>query len=370
MTNPAPNLGPEYGPGPELAAGSAVFVAGGLNEDIKARPLTTFTPRSSNQGRVYRAPGGVGRNIAHSLALLGAHPLLCSAAGNDSGGEAVLSATTAAGVDTSAVFRFDSFPTGTYLAIQDETGDLSSAISAMEIMDALQVELLRPLEPQVASAAALVLDTNLRTTSLAYLAHIAHRHGVPCIAEPVSVQKSARLASILQYCTWISPNLDELCALYSIEIFYMRRFLRSLVARPGQATALSEDITAALESSSGGSSAPHMLITLGAEGVLLLSQDPQCSRRRSLLSNPTAEPQSESSQWWAWWYPPLPAAPVDTNGAGDAFIAGFTAAFTAAAPTVTEAIQWGQAAAAITLESPHTVAPELSLATILERLAQ
>ncbi|MCF7948093.1 MAG: carbohydrate kinase family protein [Spirochaetia bacterium] len=357
-----------------------VFVAGGLNEDIKARPLTTFTPRSSNSGRVYRAPGGVGRNIAHSLALLGAQTTFCSAAGNDSGGDSVLSATAAAGVDTSAVFRFDSLPTGTYLAIQDETGDLSSAISDMEIMDTLQVELLRPLEPQIASAAALVLDTNLRTTTLAYLAHTARRHGVPCIAEPVSVQKSTRLASILQYCTWISPNLDELCALYSIEIFYMRRFLRSLVARPGQSTALAGDITAALESASSGTAAPQLLITLGAEGVLLLSRDPQCSRRHSLSLNPSEDPLSgnslsASSQWWAWWYPPLPARPVDTNGAGDAFIAGFTAAFTAqasaaAAPSVADAVQWGQAAAAITLESQHTVAPELSRTAILERLAQ
>ncbi|HKK66194.1 MAG TPA: hypothetical protein VJ967_10100, partial [Clostridia bacterium] len=70
MTSPGPS--PGFAPGP--AQGSAVFVAGGLNEDIKASPLTTFTPRSSNSGRVYRAPGGVGRNIAHSLALLGAHP--------------------------------------------------------------------------------------------------------------------------------------------------------------------------------------------------------------------------------------------------------------------------------------------------------
>jgi len=33
-------------------------------------------------------------------------------------------------------------------------------------------------------------------------------------------------------------------------------------------------------------------------------------------------------------------------------------------------MQWGQAAAAITLESQHTVAPELNRAAILERLAQ
>ncbi len=363
----------------------SVFVVGGLNEDIKARPFSTCTPRTSNPGRVYRAPGGVARNIAHSLALLGSPVTLCSAAGRDSGGDSVLSATAAAGVNTTAVFRLTDIPTGTYVAIQDETGNLAAAVSSMEIMDALTPAQLSSIEAPIASAAALVIDTNLRTDSLNHIVRIAHRHGVPCIAEPVSVEKSTRLSEILPYCSWICPNSDELCKLFSLDSSVIQGVIRNIVKHPPlKPTILPSaapyppvaldfgSFTAALTPSTG-NSAPHILVTLGEEGVLLLSRDPKCNGRTT-LSPPN---KYETHQWWAWWYPPVDAEVVDSNGAGDAFIAGFTAAFTSPrllpkektfrdnteenrGTTVAEAVQLGQAAAALTLESPHTVTPNLS----------
>lgn len=381
-----------------MHAPKTVFVIGGLNEDIKARPFSTCIPRTSNPGRVYRAPGGVARNIAHSLALLGSPVTLCSAAGRDSGGDSVLSATAAAGVDTTAVFRFTDIPTGTYVAIQDETGNLAAAVSSMEIMDALTPAQLSSIEGPIASAAALILDTNLRTDSLSHIVRIAHRHGVPCIAEPVSVEKSTRLSEILPYCSWICPNSDELCKLFSLDSSVLQGVIRNLVNRspqkstplPSATTSASSlaapsaapaaldfgPFTAALTPSTG-NSAPHILVTLGEKGVLLLSRDPKCNGRTA-LSPPH---KSETNQWWAWWHPPVDAEVVDSNGAGDAFIAGFTAAFTSPrlvpkektyrgnpaesrATTVAEAVQLGQAAAALTLESPHTVTPYLSSSTV------
>ena len=349
-----------------------VFVAGGLNEDIKARPFAAFTARTSNPGRIYRAPGGVGRNIAHSLALLGIRTVLCSAVGNDSGGTAVKTATAAAGVDISAVFTCPDYPTGAYLAIQDETGDLSAAVSSMEIMEALTPDRLTALEPRIIAAAALVLDTNLSSASLTYLARLASRHRVPCIAEPVSVEKSLRLAEILPYCSWISPNLDELRALFPINISSMKDSIRNAAATPGRAVALKKDVGAALESRSSAGPLPNLLVTLGSDGLLLLSRNPQCAHAQDL----TAGAAATARQWWAWWYPPFETSVADTNGAGDAFLAGFTAAFTAetdgphGGTTTADALRWGQAAAAITLESRHTVAPELSREAVLRRLAE
>lgn len=52
-------------------------------------------------GRPWRAPGGCGANIAYTLGLLGARPLLCSQVGED-GGE-LLAALGAAGVDIGGV---------------------------------------------------------------------------------------------------------------------------------------------------------------------------------------------------------------------------------------------------------------------------
>lgn len=284
-----------------------VFVAGGLNEDIKARPFAAFTARTSNPGRIYRAPGGVGRNIAHSLALLGSHSVLCSAAGQDSAGCSVIESTAAAGVDTSAVRVNPDYPTGAYLAIQDEHGDLAAAVSSMEIMDSLSPEQLAEFEPRLASASALILDTNLSSAALAYLAGLARRYQVPCIAEPVSVEKTQRLSEILEYCSWISPNSDELSALFSLDNLYIKNAIKSAAATPGRGCPVAADMSAALNARLSAPAAPNILVTIGSQGLLLLSRNPQCDRLQSLVSASTAHPQasnqnpSGSGAWLAWW---------------------------------------------------------------------
>ncbi|MFW6360508.1 MAG: PfkB family carbohydrate kinase [Spirochaetota bacterium] len=361
-----------------LSPGREVIVAGGLNEDIKARPFSAFTARTSNPGRIYRAPGGVGRNIAHCLALLGSRSVLCSAAGNDSAGRAAIESTAAAGVDTSAVITYPQYQTGAYLAIQDEHGDLSAAVSSMEIMEALTPGQLASIETRIIAAAALILDTNLSSAALGYLAELAHRHRVPCIVEPVSVEKARRLAPVLDYCSWISPNIDELSALFSINKTLIIDAIRCAASTPGRVCTIGTDMGAALDARSPAGPNPNILVTLGSRGLLLLSRNPQCPRQRTLSSAAQKEPlPSTPGRWRAWWYPPLDTEVADANGAGDAFLAGFTAAFTAQPAgertgglTVADAIAWGQAAAAITLESQHTVAAELSRSAVRRRLAE
>ena len=62
-------------------------VIGGLNADIWGRPSGPIILRDSNPGSVTLTPGGVGRNIAHDLCLLGLDVSLVSAVGVDSNGE-------------------------------------------------------------------------------------------------------------------------------------------------------------------------------------------------------------------------------------------------------------------------------------------
>ena len=65
-------------------------VIGGLNADIWGRPSGPIILRDSNPGSVTLTPGGVGRNIAHDLCLLGLDVSLVSAVGDDSNGEFLL----------------------------------------------------------------------------------------------------------------------------------------------------------------------------------------------------------------------------------------------------------------------------------------
>ena len=59
-------------------------VIGGLNADIWGRPSGPIILRDSNPGSVTLTPGGVGRNIAHDLCLLGLDVSLVSAVGDES----------------------------------------------------------------------------------------------------------------------------------------------------------------------------------------------------------------------------------------------------------------------------------------------
>ena len=58
-------------------------VAGGVNMDIGGRSCEGLIPRDSNPGQVRMSLGGVGRNIAHNLALLGVEVRLLTAFGDD-----------------------------------------------------------------------------------------------------------------------------------------------------------------------------------------------------------------------------------------------------------------------------------------------
>ena len=52
-----------------------VTVVGGMNMDIGGRPNKKLVGKDSNPGTVRMSPGGVGRNIAHNMSLMG---LMCA----------------------------------------------------------------------------------------------------------------------------------------------------------------------------------------------------------------------------------------------------------------------------------------------------
>ena len=60
-----------------------VVVIGAANIDIGGTPYKPLIPGDSNPGVIKMSYGGVGRNIAHNLALLGVDVELVTAAGDD-----------------------------------------------------------------------------------------------------------------------------------------------------------------------------------------------------------------------------------------------------------------------------------------------
>ena len=287
-----------------------VVVVGGTNMDVVARTAAPLVPETSNPGHTRISPGGVGRNIAACLGLLGAPVRLVSAVGDDAFGDEALRVTAACGVDIGAVRRVPG-STGTYTAVLDDRGELVAAVSDMAAMDALELDTLH-----VADAALVVVDGNLAHAQVTHALAAAAAADAPVAFEPVSVAKAARLADLVRDLFLVTPNTDELAALTGRPAAAWRESVGDLHDRGVQ----------------------HVWVRAGGDGSWLCSRD--------------AEPVH---------LPAVPATVVDVTGAGDAMLAAWVAAWLRGADPVTAARE-GHRAAAATIESPHTVRPDLAAA--------
>jgi len=185
-----------------------IAVFGGANIDIKAKVNAPNRLGTSNPGIVTTTAGGVGRNIAHNLARLGADVALISVVGADVHGDAVLSETKRAGVDVSRVVRSD-ISTGSYVALLDHDGEMISALSDMRCADLLTPDVIVAQEKTIELARLVVADCNLPQESLNLLAELA---GGKLVIEPVSVPKSRKLIEVLKTSQvyLASPNFDQI----------------------------------------------------------------------------------------------------------------------------------------------------------------
>lgn len=290
---------------------SEVVVVGGVNVDVKARSAAAVLPGTSNPGHTRTSPGGVGRNIAETLARLGTRTRLVAAVGDDLLADQVLAATADAGVDVDAVRRLPGLATGTYTAVLGLDGELAVAVSDMAATDALAPEHLTA--DQFAGASLVVVDGNLAPATLDRALALAETSAVPVVVEPVSVPKAARLRPLLpRPVRAITPNRDE------------------LVALTGDGLSLDAGI--------------DRLHTLGAELVWV-----RLGEEGSVLSGVDGRTRLAS----------VPVDVVDVTGAGDAMLAAFCHALLAGASPV-DAAAYGHAAAALTVASEHTVRPDIA----------
>lgn len=190
--------------------GKRIAVIGGMNMDIGGSANAPLRLRDSNPGLVSLRPGGVGRNIAHNLRLLGAEVSLISAVGEDAFGRELLASCEALGMDVSMMQIRPRERSSTYLYVNDEAGDMLLAVSDMDIVDRISPAALEPLLQRLKGFDALVLDANLSEASLRFL---AERTDMPLYADAVSAAKAPRLLPILPRLAALKPNRLEAEAL-------------------------------------------------------------------------------------------------------------------------------------------------------------
>ncbi len=190
---------------PQTKSIDAAVVFGGINMDIWGRPGQPLILRDSNPGTVTLRPGGVGRNIAHDLRLLGLEVSLVAAIGDDVYADAIISSCRELGIDLSLAPIFPGRRSSTYLYISDEKGEMELAVSDMEICSALTPEYAASVLPKL-QASAVVVDANLPEETVHY---ICSNSPIPVYADPVSTAKSVKLLPVLHRLSAIKPNALE-----------------------------------------------------------------------------------------------------------------------------------------------------------------
>ncbi len=182
------------------------IVIGGVNMDIGGSPVNKLIMRDSNPGIITARPGGVGRNIAHDMSLLGLEVSLIAAIGDDVYGHGILTSCAELGLDLSLARVLPDMRTSTYLYVTDETGDMELAISDMEIVKCITPDYVARHIEAVNSFDAVVLDANLEAETIEYVA--AHCTA-PIYADPVSTAKALRFLPVLDKLTALKPNIYE-----------------------------------------------------------------------------------------------------------------------------------------------------------------
>ena len=300
-----------------------IAVVGGANIDIGGRSRAPLRAGDSNPGEIRSALGGVGRNIAHNLALLGVPVRLVTALGGDDGARRITESCAALGIDLSGTLRAPEAATGTYLYIDGPDGDMALAMNDMAVFERLTPAYLETVLPLLNAAAPVVIDANLPADSIAFL---AERCTAPLYGDTVSAAKAGKFAPVLGRFHTLKPNRMEAELLSGVPITDEKSLFAAADALLG--TGLR-----------------RVFISLGADGVLAADR-----AQKLLLPNP-------------------PARLVNATGCGDAFMAAL--AFAAAeGADLAESAKLGLAAAALAGESPETINPRMNKNSLMTRMAQ
>jgi len=325
-----------------------VVVIGGANIDLRGKPIGERLERhTSNPGKINIGSGGVGRNIAHNLALLNVTVALLSAVGDDREGIRILEETGKAGVKMEQMLISGEHPTGIYLAILDEKGEMEAAVSDMQILDEITVEYLRSKAYLIKESKIVVMDTNIPEQSIEYVVDLCNKVKVPILVDPVSVEKAKKLRNVLDgsgrwYIDYITPNKDELEAILAIE------------TETGDRQEMDLAKTAEELNRRG---AKKVVVTLGKRGIYVygggdsdLSQEGRYGSDKFFLA-------------------PYKGKVVDVTGAGDALVAGLVYGFYKGYPFKVAA-KFGLQAAALTISSKEAVRRDLREGLLRSRIEE
>ena len=298
-------------------------VIGGVNMDIGGTSNQKLRAADSNPGKVRMSLGGVGRNIAHNMSLLGVDTRMLTAFGDDLYAQKIAASCGELGIDISRSLQVPGGATSTYLFIADQNGDMALAVSDMDIYEHLTPAFVASRAPLLNNAQVVVMDTNIPADTIAW---VAEHIDLPIFVDPVSTVKAEKIRPILGKLHTLKPNRLEAELLSGVTIT--------------DDASLNKAADILLETG-----LRRVFISLGGDGVFAADHNSRCH------------------------LPCLPGKMVNTTGCGDAFMAAIVWAYLEGTDLENTA-KAGLAASAIAMESAETINPDMSVDTLRQRLSK
>lgn len=282
-----------------------ICVIGGANLDITATSNATFQPEDSNPGRVRTSFGGVGRNIAHNLSLLGDQITFLTVFGDDIFGKSIAESCRTLGMDISACQTGENAPNPCFASINDSDGRMIGGIADMDTTNLITPDWLSQRKAKINEADIVVAEANLQPQTIAWLMDNCK---APLFLDAVSGPKSKRIAQAFEMAA--HPRF------HSIKYNRLEEQSLSHLQHHGR----------------------HF-ISLGKDGLKVIDNQSQ-TQTQTFPAYPIAKEKIKNM-----------------TGAGDALFAGII--HKGPNTTIEEAAKFGLRCAALTLESPEAINPEL-----------
>lgn len=264
-----------------ISGSASILVIGGVNIDIYGRAddaeRATFSLADSYPGTVHIHAGGVARNIAENLGRLGLKAGFIGCFGQDEYTGLLTASLQDANVDIS-LSKQSAIANDIYLGLFAADGQMIYAVNQMRCVTEIDIAFLSRHLAVLQQAKTLVVDGNLDTKALYYIAE--HKGNALLAADMVSTSKAIRFAGIL-------PAID---------------IVKCTAAEAASLTDLPEDappdaLCDALQDKGIGT----ILLSLGAEGFILANR----------------------AQDRLWIKPAQTGEISNSSGAGDGLLAGY-----------------------------------------------
>ena len=289
-----------------------IAVIGESNIDIAVVPHAEPIAKGCTPGKIAFHHGGVARNIAHNLCLLGHEVKLVSVFGSDDFAERMVSDCKQIGLDLSLSTQFEHAKSPIFLSFNDNTGNMVSAVSDINLNDRMDLDWLKGKVEAINTSDIVVADTLISTEALAYL--IDHCE-VSLFVDTVSPNKALRFADAMR--------ISKKHFVYAVKCNMAEAF---------QITGESNTTHAAKNMNDNGIN--NVYLTIGSNGVVYCSEGV------------------------ATTYPALSTPIVNVTGSGDAFFAGVIHAY-ATRHFGKDAVPFGLKAAQHNIKSEAPVNPTL-----------